>query len=152
MPVLGVFYAAAGAAGLKYGLLVGLATGVLAFIPFVGWALGLITATVLAAVQFWPDLVPMVSSSASSSPARRSTRRCCRRASSARIGLHPVWLIFSLFVFSYLFGFVGALVAVPVAAAMGVLVRFALDLYLASAVYQGARCLYAAVRPEGAGE
>ena len=126
------------AAGLKYGLLVGLATGVLAFIPFVGWALGLITATVLAAVQFWPDLVPMVIvvgiflagqalDAAVLSP----------RIVGSKIGLHPVWLIFSLFVFSYLFGFVGALVAVPVAAAMGVLVRFALDLYLASAVYQG---------------
>jgi predicted PurR-regulated permease PerM len=153
--ILGVFYAATlSAAGLKYGLLVGLATGVLAFIPFVGWALGLITATVLAAVQFWPDLVPMVIvvgiflagqalDAAVLSP----------RIVGSKIGLHPVWLIFSLFVFSYLFGFVGALVAVPVAAAMGVLVRFALDLYLASAVYQGREgCLYAAVRPEGAGE
>ena len=44
----------------------------------------------------------------------------------SKIGLHPVWLIFSLFVFSYLFGFVGVLVAVPIAAAIGVLVRFAL--------------------------
>jgi predicted PurR-regulated permease PerM len=55
-----------------------------------------------------------------------------------KIGLHPVWLIFSLFVFSYLFGFVGVLVAVPVAAAIGVLVRFALELYLESSVYGGA--------------
>jgi predicted PurR-regulated permease PerM len=51
--------------------------------------------------------------------------------------LHPVWLIFSLFVFSYLFGFVGVLVAVPIAAAIGVLVRFALNIYLASPVYSG---------------
>jgi predicted PurR-regulated permease PerM len=48
-----------------------------------------------------------------------------------------VWLIFSLFVFSYLFGFVGVLVAVPIAAAIGVLVRFALSVYLASGVYRG---------------
>ena len=46
-----------------------------------------------------------------------------------------MWLIFSLFVFSYLFGFVGVLVAVPIAAAIGVLVRFALKIYLASPVY-----------------
>ena len=55
----------------------------------------------------------------------------------SKIGLHPVWLIFSLFVFSYLFGFVGVLVAVPIAAAVGVLVRFALNLYLESDVYRG---------------
>ena len=55
----------------------------------------------------------------------------------SKIGLHPVWLIFSLFVFSYLFGFVGVLVAVPIAAAVGVLVRFALKVYLASGVYRG---------------
>jgi predicted PurR-regulated permease PerM len=55
-----------------------------------------------------------------------------------KIGLHPVWLIFALFVFSYLFGLVGTLVAVPLAAAIGVLVRFAIDVYLGSTVYQGA--------------
>ena len=152
--ILGVFYAAMlSAAGLEYGLLVGLATGVLAFIPFVGWALGLITATVLAAVQFWPDLVPMaIVVGIFLAGQALDAAVLSPRIVGSKIGLHPVWLIFSLFVFSYLFGFVGALVAVPVAAAMGVLVRFALDLYLASAVYQGREeCLDAAVRPEGAG-
>jgi predicted PurR-regulated permease PerM len=48
-----------------------------------------------------------------------------------------VWLIFSLFVFSYLFGLVGTLVAVPLAAAIAVLVRFALGVYLDSRVYRG---------------
>jgi predicted PurR-regulated permease PerM len=55
----------------------------------------------------------------------------------SKIGLHPVWLIFALFAFSYLFGLVGTLVAVPLAAALGVLIRFALDVYLKSRVYQG---------------
>ena len=54
-----------------------------------------------------------------------------------KVGLHPVWLIFALFVFSYLFGFVGTLVAVPLAAAIGVLVRFAVQVYLDSSVYKG---------------
>ena len=54
-----------------------------------------------------------------------------------KVGLHPVWLIFALFVFSYLFGFVGTLVAVPLAAAVGVLVRFAVQVYLDSSVYKG---------------
>ena len=54
-----------------------------------------------------------------------------------KVGLHPVWLIFALFVFSYLFGLVGTLVAVPLAAAIGVLVRFAVQVYLDSSVYKG---------------
>ena len=53
------------------------------------------------------------------------------------VGLHPVWLMFALFAFGYLFGFVGLLIAVPLAAAIGVLVRFALRQYLASPLYTG---------------
>jgi predicted PurR-regulated permease PerM len=55
----------------------------------------------------------------------------------SEVELHPVWLIFALLTFSYLFGFLGLLVAVPVSAAIGVLVRFALTTYLASSVYTG---------------
>ena len=55
----------------------------------------------------------------------------------AKVGLHPVWLMFALFAFGYLFGFVGLLLAVPVAAAIGVLVRFAIRQYLASPLYTG---------------
>ena len=55
------------------------------------------------------------------------------------VGLHPVWLMFALFAFGYLFGFVGLLLAVPLAAAAGVLIRFAIRRYLASPFYTGAR-------------
>jgi predicted PurR-regulated permease PerM len=54
------------------------------------------------------------------------------------VGLHPVWLMFALFAFGSLFGFVGLLIAVPLSAAIGVLVRFGLRQYLASPLYQGA--------------
>jgi predicted PurR-regulated permease PerM len=124
--------------GLRYGLLIGLATGVLSFIPFVGWALGLIMASTLALLQFWPDTLPLlkvlgvfafgqVIDAALLSP----------KIVGSKIGLHPVWLIAALFVFSYLFGFAGVLVAVPVAAAVAVLVRFALKVYLGSTIYKG---------------
>ena len=56
-----------------------------------------------------------------------------------RVGLHPVWLMFALLAFGYLFGFVGLLVAVPLAAAIGVLIRFALRQYLASPFYTGGK-------------
>ena len=53
------------------------------------------------------------------------------------VGLHPVWLMFALFAFGALFGFVGLLVAVPAAAAIAVLVRFAISRYLDSPLYHG---------------
>ena len=53
------------------------------------------------------------------------------------VGLHPVWLIFALSVFGSLFGFVGMLVAVPLAAAIGVVTRFVANQYHDSRLYQG---------------
>ena len=137
--VLGIVYAMGlTVVGLRYGLLIGLATGILSFVPFVGWALGLITASILALLQFWPDTLPMLKvlgvfafgqalDAALLSP----------KIVGSKIGLHPVWLIAALIVFSYLFGFAGVLVAVPVAAAVAVLVRFALTVYLESSIYRG---------------
>jgi predicted PurR-regulated permease PerM len=55
------------------------------------------------------------------------------------VGLHPVWLMFALFAFGYLFGFVGLLLAVPLAAATGVLIRFAVRRYCDSPLYTGSR-------------
>lgn len=137
--VLALYYAVGlSAVGLRYGLLVGLGTGILSFVPFVGWALGFITAGTIAIVQFWPEplailLVVGIFLGAQVLDAGFLSPNIV----GSKIGLHPVWLIFSLFVFSYLFGLVGVLVAVPIAAAVGVLVRFALKVYLDSNVYRG---------------
>ncbi len=124
--------------GLKYGLLVGIFTGVMTFVPVVGSVLGLITASVLAVVQGWPDLTLLfmvigIFAAGQALDASFLTPRIV----GPKVGLHPVGLIFALFVFSYLFGFVGVLVAVPLAAAIGVLIRFALSLYLKSPIYRG---------------
>jgi predicted PurR-regulated permease PerM len=137
--LLAIYYAAAySIAGLNYGLFVGVATGLAAFIPVFGWSIGAIVAVLLAIVQYWPDLlsisvivgillVGQALESAILSP----------YIIGSEVGLHPVWVIFALLTFSYLFGFLGLLVAVPVSAAIGVLVRFALRQYLASSVYRG---------------
>jgi predicted PurR-regulated permease PerM len=137
--VLGALYAAGlSLVGLRYGLFVGFATGILAFIPVAGWVLGLLVALGLAVAQFGFALIPlamvagvmiagMVIDTAFLSP----------RLVGEQVGLHPVWLIFALFAFSYLFGFVGTLVAVPLAAAAVVLVRHAMGLYMQSDVYLG---------------
>jgi predicted PurR-regulated permease PerM len=137
--VLGLFYAIGLSwAGIDYGLLVGLTTGLLAFIPIVGWLLGLIFASGLAIVQFWPDYTPLLKAVAVLvSGIAIDTAFLSPRFVGQKVGLHPVWMIFSLFVFSYLFGLVGTLVAVPLAAAIGVLVRFAVGIYLDSSLYKG---------------
>ncbi|MGE0023816.1 MAG: AI-2E family transporter [Hyphomicrobium sp.] len=138
--ILGAYYAVAlTAIGLNYGLLIGLATGLLSFVPFVGWALGFITATTVAVIQFWPELFPILLVVGVYFGAQAlDAGFLSPTIVGSKIGLHPVWLIFALFAFSYLFGIVGTLVAVPLAAAVGVLIRFALDVYLKSPVYQGA--------------
>lgn len=137
--LLSAYYAVAlSAVGLNYGLLVGLATGLLSFVPFVGWALGLLTASGLAVLQYWPDAMPLVMVVSIYLVAQAlDAGFLSPQIVGPRIGLHPVWLILALFVFSYLFGLIGTLVAVPVAAALAVLVRFGLRAYLESSVYKG---------------
>lgn len=138
--VLGVFYAAGLAwLGLRYGVLIGLATGLLAFVPYVGWVIGLVTGLLVALAQFGaaPATLAAVLGVFVAGQALDAAL-LSPRIVGERIGLHPVWLMLSLFAFGYLFGFVGVLVAVPLAAVFGVLVRFSLERYLASPVYLGA--------------
>jgi predicted PurR-regulated permease PerM len=139
--ILGAFYALSlSLIGLNYGLLVGLATGLFAFVPFVGWALGLIMAVTLAMAQFWPGMTePLLVLGVFAAGQALDAGFLSPNIVGSKIGLHPVWLIFALFAFSYLFGFVGTLIAVPVAAALAVLIRFALSAYLQSPVYKGAQ-------------
>ncbi|HUN52807.1 MAG TPA: AI-2E family transporter [Candidatus Sulfotelmatobacter sp.] len=137
---LAVFYAVAlSLAGLQYGLLIGLIAGALVFIPFAGTLFGLITAGAVAAIQFWPDYarIAIVLGVFLLGHAAESNF-VTPRLVGEKVGLHPVWIIFALLAFGVLFGFVGVLLAVPLAAVIGVLVRFALRRYLASGFYLGA--------------
>lgn len=137
--VLGLIYAIGLSwIGVRYGLLIGLATGLLSFVPFAGWALGLIVSILVGLAQFWPDMVPLYKiAGLFAAGMALDSALLSPRIVGTSIGLHPVWLIFALFVFSYLFGFVGMLVAVPLAAAIAVLIRFTVQVYLGSKVYQG---------------
>jgi len=137
--VLGLYYAISlSVSGLNFGLLIGLLSGFLTFIPYVGSLSGLVVAVGVAIAQFWPNyprilivlgifLIGQFMEGNVLSP----------KLVGDRVGLHPVWLMFALFAFGYLFGFVGLLLAVPLAAAVGVLVRFALRRYLESPLYTG---------------
>jgi predicted PurR-regulated permease PerM len=137
--ILALFYGVSlSLARLDYGLLVGFFTGLAAFIPVVGWSLGTFTAVGLAILQFWPETMPILIVVAVMLVGQAlESAVLSPNIIGSEVGLHPVWLIFALLTFSYLFGFLGLLVAVPVSAAIGVLVRFALKTYLASSVYKG---------------
>jgi predicted PurR-regulated permease PerM len=124
--------------GLNYGLLIGAVAGFLSFIPYVGSLTGFLLALSVALAQFWPDGLSILSVIGVCIVCQFLEDYVLAPALvGSIIGLHPLWLMFSLFAFGYLFGFVGLLLAVPLAAAAGVLVRFALRQYLASSLYSG---------------
>ncbi|MCB1437162.1 MAG: AI-2E family transporter [Rhodobiaceae bacterium] len=135
--VLGVFYAVGlMLVGLNFALLIGLGAGLISFIPYVGSTVGLVVAGGVALVQFWPEwgwIAAVIGIFAAGQFIEGNVLQPKLVGSS--VGLHPVWLMFALFAFGFLFGFVGMLLAVPLAAAIGVLARFALAQYLASPLY-----------------
>ena len=137
--ILGTYYAVAlMAVGLQFGLVVGALAGLITFIPYVGALVGGALAIGLALFQFWGDWlsIGLVAAIFVAGQVIEGNVLTPRLVGSS-VGLHPVWLIFALTVFGTLFGFVGMLVAVPVAAALGVLARFAIAQYKQSHLYRG---------------
>lgn len=125
--------------GLRYGLLIGLATGILSFVPFVGWAVGLIASLAVAVAQAWPELTLAAKVAALFAVgAALDSALLSPRIVGSRIGLHPLWLIFALLALSSLLGIVGTLLAVPLAAALGVIARHLIASYLASPLFDHA--------------
>jgi len=124
--------------GLDFGLLIGITAGILSFIPYVGSLTALVVSSTVAIVQAWPQwnllamslgviLVGQFLEGNILSP----------KLVGESVGLHPVWLIFALLAFGSLFGFTGLIIAVPVAAAAGVILRFAVKRYRESNLYAG---------------
>jgi predicted PurR-regulated permease PerM len=138
--VLAVFYAAAlWLIGLKHGVLIGFAAGLLSFIPYVGSLSGLLISLCVAIAQFWPQWTPILLVPAIFLVGQSlGDYVLAPFLVGRRIHLNPVWVMFALFAFGYLFGFVGLLIAVPLAAAIGVLLRFAFRQYYASPIYNPA--------------
>ncbi|MFP4274533.1 MAG: AI-2E family transporter [Paracoccaceae bacterium] len=137
--ILGTYYAVAlMLVGLQFGLVVGFVAGILTFIPYVGAIVGGLLAIGLALFQFWGDwfwivVVWAIFQSGQLIEGNVLTPKLVGDS----VGLHPVWLLLALSVFGSLFGFVGMLVAVPLAAAIGVLARFAVGQYKHSRLYRG---------------
>lgn len=137
---LGTYYAIAlMLVGLQFGLVVGFVAGLVTFIPYLGALIGGALALGLALFQFWGDWVSigMVAGIFAIGQVIEGNVLTPKLVGNS-VGLHPVWLILALSVFGTLFGFVGMLVAVPVAAALGVIARFAVEKYQNSILYWGA--------------
>ncbi len=151
--ILGTYYAVAlMLAGLNFGLIVGFIAGLITFIPYVGALVGGVLAVGLALFQFWSSVE--VADGDTITYATNWVRIgivagifgfgqflegnvLTPKLVGGSIGLHPVWLLFALSVFGSLFGFVGMLVAVPVAAMLGVVTRYGLERYKQSLLYRG---------------
>lgn len=151
--ILGTYYAVAlMLAGLNFGLIVGFIAGLITFIPYVGALVGGILAIGLALFQFWGSIE--VTDGEIVTYATNWLRIgivagifglgqflegniLTPKLVGGSVGLHPVWLLFALSVFGTLFGFVGMLVAVPIAAMIGVVARWGVGQYKQSLLYRG---------------
>lgn len=137
--LLGIIYAAGlTVVGLNFGLLIGLFAGLISFIPYVGSLVGLVLALGVAIVQFWPEWGHIVGVAIAFGIGQFIEGNILQpKLVGSSVGLHPVWLMFALFAFGSLLGFTGMLIAVPTAAAVGVLVRFVINRYQQSPLYTG---------------
>lgn len=137
--ILGSFYAISlTMTGLNFGFVIGFVSGIITFIPYVGSLTGLVLAGGVAIVQFFPDysMIAIVIGIFVFGQFVEGYILSPKLVGDS-VGLHPVWLMFALLAFGYLLGFLGLLLAVPLAAAVGVLVRFAINQYLESPLYTG---------------
>ena len=126
--VLAAFYATAlKSIGLNHGLLIGIVAGAIGFIPYLGSLTGTVLSLCMAIVQFGPDWKFMTAIVAIFFVGQLVADYVLTpRLIGRRVHLNPVWLMFAIFALGYLLGFVGVLIAVPLAAAIGVVTRFAL--------------------------
>ena len=124
--------------GLNFGLLIGIIGGVLSFVPYVGSLVVLVLASLVAVVQGWPSWhLPAFAIAVVLVGQFLEGNVLSPKLVGDKVGLHPIWIIFALFAFSSVGGFTGLIIAVPVAAAIGVLLRFATRRYRESPIYTG---------------
>lgn len=138
--VLCVYYATAlTITGLNFGLAIGLIGGLLSFVPYVGFFTGFALSMTVALVQFWPGqwVFILIVLAIYGVGQFLEANILYPKLVGQSININPVWLMFALFAFALIFGFVGLLLAVPLAAISGVLTRYALSKYRASSLYLG---------------
>jgi predicted PurR-regulated permease PerM len=137
--IVSVFYMVAlTGLGLNYGLVIGLGAGLFSFVPYLGSTSGFLVSGGVALSQFWPDytMIALVCGVFVLGQVVEGNVLTPKIVGD-KVRLHPVWMLFALIASGYLFGFTGLLIAVPMAAAIGVLVRFAVRKYYGSPLYEG---------------
>lgn len=116
--------------GLESGVIVGMVAGLVSFVPYVGAAFGMLLAGALGLGQFGLDWLPFTQMAIIFAFGQFIEGNFLTpRLVGDRVKLHPVWIIFALLAMGALFGFLGLLLAVPIAAIVGVLVRHGVTLY-----------------------
>ncbi len=134
--ILGLLYGAGlSAVGLDLGLVVGLSAGLLSFVPYLGSIVGFVVSIGLALAQSQDWTLSAMVAGVFVTGNLIEGNLLAPRLVGKKIGLHPVWVIFALLAGGALFGFLGILLALPVAAVVGVLIKFALQRYRASSLY-----------------
>ena len=124
--------------GLQFGFVIGLIAGVISFIPFVGTLVGATLSIGMALAQFPPEWIGVVKVAIVFVIGHALEGNFLSpKLVGDRVGLHPVWIMFALLAGGSLFGFTGVLIAVPVAAVVGVVARHLLGRYHASTFYRG---------------
>jgi predicted PurR-regulated permease PerM len=138
--LLGTFYAVGlTLAGLNFGFLIGMATGILAFIPYVGLLFGCAIGLIVAFLQFGDMTNIAIIASIFIIGQVIEGNFVTPKLVGDKVGLHPVWVIFGMLAGGALLGFTGILLAVPLSAIIGVLIRFSLNQYLASPLFKNGK-------------
>ncbi|MBK18013.1 MAG: AI-2E family transporter [Rhodospirillaceae bacterium] len=134
--LLGVFYAVAlTLVGLDFGFIIGFGTGLISFVPYFGMLVGFVAGIGVAIAQFG-ELTPILLVAAVFVIGQfLEGNFITPKLVGDKIGLHPVWIIFALLAGGALFGFTGMLLAIPVAAVIGVVGRFGISKYKSSSAY-----------------
>ncbi len=137
--LLGTYYAIGlSLAGLKFGIVIGLATGFLVIFPYVGLMLGMSIGLGVAFFQFDDIQSVLIVLAVFVTGQIVEGYFITPKLVGEKVGLHPVWIIFGMLAGAALFGFVGILLAIPITAIIGVLTRFAIKQYQASSYYNDA--------------
>lgn len=136
--VLGLFYGVGlSMIGLHFGFVIGMAAGILSIMPYVGSGFGLIMSTSVAWLTTSDPKMVLAAFIVFIIGQFLEGNFLTPRLVGNNIGLHPLWVIFALMAGGSLMGFTGLLIAVPVAAVIGVMVRFAISEYKKSTYYAG---------------
>jgi predicted PurR-regulated permease PerM len=137
--IVSAFYMVAlGAIGLNYGLIIGLGAGLISFVPYLGSTTGFLVSGGVALAQFWPDYTKIaIVCGVFVFGQLMEGNVLTPFIVGDKVRLHPVWMLFALIASGYVLGFTGLLISVPLAASIGVLVRFAVRKYFGSEMYEG---------------